>query len=147
MSTTVTFGTCSDDQRKIQKTMSGTSDYTCDIYGECDIMHPVFLTTADVTGYNYCAVFGRYYYITNITLSPGGRAFVHCAEDVLMSNASEILACEAWAVRGAVRNALLPDNMLPQLANTATQVVEFSGDGFDTSFGGYNYLLTVKGGG
>lgn len=146
--TEVKFGTCSEDHRKIVKSPTFGLTLQCAIYDKCDVLSPIFLVEANgITGYNYASAFGRYYYITKIILDKGGRAYVHCEEDVLMSNASEILACEAWAVRGAVRNKLLPDNVLPQLANTTTQVVEFSGDGFDTTFGGYNYLLTVKGGG
>lgn len=145
--TTAVFGVCNDDHRKITKTITSTAQRECSIYGDCDIMKPVLLVAGDVSAYNYVQCFGRSYFITGITLSPGGRSFVHCDEDVLMSNAAQILQCQAWGTRGGVYNKLLHDPDLPKLANTTTQVVNFSGEGFAKTFSGYNYLLIVKGGG
>ena len=147
----IRLGVCTCDNRVVDKTGSITyanNDTNCDVYHECDVMNPTFLLKYDssIVNYNYLKIesWGRYYYITGVTVAPGGRIYISCKEDVLMSNKDEILNLTAYAHRSeSQQEHYLVDKKVPSLITTFRTHQTFNTSLIDNDF---NYLLTVKGG-
>lgn len=147
----ITPGISTADTRVLDKTpfITWGNDINCDIYRECNMMNPVFLLSYNqsIVSDNYLKVesWGRYYYIQEVTLAPGGRMYFTCAEDVLMSNKDKILALNAYSSRSesSVEHYAIDDKVLSKVTNYVTHIT------FERGFSSIlsnNYLLTVKGG-
>lgn len=147
----IRLATCTCDNRVVDKTGSiiYAPVYTnCDVYHECDVMNPTFLLAynSSIVNYNYLVVesWSRYYFITGVTVAPGGRIYISCKEDVLMSNKDEILELTAYASRSqSSQEHYLIDEKVPSLITIFRTHTTFDATFNDT---GFNYLLTVKGG-
>lgn len=100
----ISIGICTDDARKISKTMSSAVSKTVRVKEPLDIMAPVFLLEYNATylSYNYCSAFGRYYFMESAT-EPGGLMRLQCREDVLASHADQILAAKCIAARNTTQ--------------------------------------------
>lgn len=146
--TNIKFYNCTDDPRKISKTVGNlVHEANAAILSSCSIMHPVFLLTyhSSLVSANYMLVsdWGRYYYITDVILSPGARCTVTGKEDVLMSNAGDILSLTGYCSRcESNKTRLMVDASVPSLVTTNVTTLNFD----KTPFSGLQYLLTVKGG-
>lgn len=86
------------ENNKIQKDITTGETLSGTLRNESNVINPVILISAEnPTNYNYCYIeeFKRYYYIKDFTSVRTGiwQLFLQC--DVLMSFASEILACSA----------------------------------------------------
>ena len=148
---TIIPGVCTCDNRVVDKTNFITfgTGINCDVYNECNVMNPVFLLkyTSSLVNCNYLKVqaWDRYYFVNSATVAPGGRIYLSCNEDVLMSNKDEILNLTAYVHRSeSQQEHYLVDEKVPSLITTFRTHQGFNG-GF-TSVLGFNYLLTVKGG-
>lgn len=147
---TITPGKCGDDNRVVSKNVEWGTGINCSVYHECSIMSPVFLLeyNSSLVNYNYLKVesWGRYYFIMDMTVAPGGRIYLTCSEDVLMSNKDAILKLNAQIVRNEkTRNKLIVDNRYPAEIKSTLGVFNFSETPFDLS-SGYNIVMTVVGG-
>lgn len=84
----------SDDNRVVTKTLNNLISVDCTIYNDVKILKPVLLLDyrATLTTYNYAYIseYGRYYYIDDITLLPGGKMQLTLSVDVLMTYADDI---------------------------------------------------------
>lgn len=143
-------GVCTCDNRVVDKTSFITfgSGINCDVYHECNVMSPVFLLKYESSlvncNYLYVQAWSRYYYVNNATVAPGGRIYLSCNEDVLMSNKDEILNLTAYAHRSeSQQEYYLVDEKVPSLITTFRTHRTFNSSLTDNDF---NYLLTVKGG-
>lgn len=153
----IEFYNVNDDNRVVSKNL-GSVIHAIDnaqIYNATSIMSPDFLVdyAPYVVNSNYVHVplWNRYYYITDVTASPGGRAVMHCREDVLMSNASAILDLDCYISRYEdQRTPLVNDSRMTKSAKTMVYNSYFSenpfayGDG--SLFQNYHYILAVVGG-
>lgn len=122
---------CADDPRTISKSLSDALTVSCHIKNECSIMQPEFYINNNDTiisgGYNYAAAFGKYYFISDITLTPAQALRIRCREDVLYTYAAQILACPAIVARNSgVPNTYLPDPELPLEQYKNQQVLQFT---------------------
>lgn len=147
---TITPGKCGDDNRVVSKNVEWGTPINCSVYHECSIMSPVFLLeyNSSLVNYNYLKVesWGRYYFIMDMTVAPGGRIYLTCSEDVLMSNKDAILKLNTQVVRNEkTRNKLIVDNRYPAEIKSTLGVFNFSETPFDLS-SGYNIVMTVVGG-
>lgn len=148
----IDIGNCIADNRVLDKTSSiawGTT-VNCDVFHECSIMNPVFMIqySPTIVGYNYVKVqsWGRYYYIVDQTVAPGGRIYLTCQEDVLMSNKEEILRLRANIHRNErVRNKMIVDSRYPAEIMSTLGIFQFSNNPFNLT-SGYNLVMTVIGG-
>lgn len=151
---TLNIGTCGDDPRKINKTFSG-SPVTVNIKDGSSIENPIFILDYS-SGYancNYCyySDFKRYYYITDIIMTPGGRAEVHCSVDPLMSFKEAINGLTCYLSRigdASQRAAFMSDPSFPISNEAYTKIFNFSGGvefSAETS-SQKQYMLTVIGG-
>lgn len=119
----ITIGICTDDARRIQKTMQNAVTLTVRAKEPLDVMAPNFYLeyNAAYLNYNYCSAFGRYYFMEPAT-EPGGSMRLQCREDVLMTHAGQILAADAIAARNtSVYNSSFND---PRYTTFQQQAVE-----------------------
>lgn len=148
----IQLGTCLADNRIVDKTsyISFGSSVSCEVFHECSIMSPVFLLAYNPSyvtcNYVYVPDWHRYYFIVDETVAPGGRIYITCKEDVLMSNKDEILNLDAQLIRNEEkRNKLIVDNRYPAEIMSTLGVFDFEETPFDVT-SGYNLVLTVIGG-
>lgn len=100
---TVIFYTCSDDERKINKTLSGGASVTFEMVYPSDVLRPSIRISASswnvAFNYMYIAALGRYYYITEVTLDNGGAVIISGRVDPLKSYATAISGLTCNIVR------------------------------------------------
>lgn len=110
---TLTLYKCSDDQRTLNKTLTDAITRTVQLKNDTDLLSPTFLLAYDATilaGYNYAAMDGRYYFITDVGGVLGGQLRISCRTDVLMTYAAAILQCPVIVSRSSTSwNAYIED--------------------------------------
>lgn len=165
---TVNFYYCGDDPATLSKGLNLIGSYNCQIKENSSLLTPtIILRTSEwktmntSSPVNYCQIadtsFGnRYYFIKNPTITTGNRIELDLNVDVLQSNRTELMECEAYVQRsGNISdwNRYLPDPLIP--IKTTTRVINLPFDStpfevIDSSATGsnmfFNYLLTVVGG-
>lgn len=148
---TINFYNVTDDPRVIQKNVTSLV-YSCNanILDNCSIKNPTLVLSynSSLVSANYFHIpeWNRYYFMGEPVLSPGGRCIVTGKEDVLYTNANEILnlyaycsRCESKAQNYAVDSAPL------SLVTTNVTNLHFA-QVFTANGTGLQYVLTVKGG-
>lgn len=115
----------------------------------CSILSPVLLLTwsSALQGCNYAYIpeFGRFYFVGDITLMPGGRCAVPCYVDVLTTWATGIKAAVGTVLRAETpKSKMMYDSKFPLIAKMGVDQTFFDSTPF-TATEGYNYLLTVQG--
>ena len=149
---TITFYSTGDDNRVLNKQLSGATNRECNIYGDITLGQPSFLVAYDEAlfskNYLYWPLVNRYYYITNITGSKGERLLITAKVDPLMSFRNQIENLSCVIDRAASnRSKWIDDNVYPMEASTQVQNYQFSSTPFSTAdVVSGNYLLTVIGG-
>ena len=145
----IDFYVNTDDKRVINKTLGVAKTLTnCQLINESSVINPIIEIDIDPTlyGYNYAyiAYFGRYYYITDITVIDGARMRVNLSVDVLKSFASQILACNV----NSRRNQASYDMYLPDDRPVESRYIKYSKE-FPVSFKDYKpaYILITVGNG
>ena len=157
MSIIIRVGVCTEDPRKLDKRpnfeSSSPAEISVDVKDNCSIMSPQFILTAalvDLTQYNFLHVpsWGRYYYINDIVALTGSRVSIRCAEDVLTSNADQILGLSAYVVRSEQhKNAYLPNSSYHAQTNRQCETIPFNRTPFTANYGSDQvYLLSIMGG-
>ena len=119
----------------------------------CDILSPSivlsYVTNLESYNYVYIPEFHRYYFITGISLLSGKRAVINCAVDVLHTYHADIKNCNGTIVRAEKpKSRNIHDSKYPiidKMESTSTlwppALSPF------TAANGWNYVLTVVGGG
>lgn len=108
-----------DDPRVVNKTVTAVATVTADPTENMSILTPSFLIEYNSTyltaNYCYVELFGRYYYIRNISVVKGNRMLVECSVDVLKTYATALTDCECIATRSESIGAPseIPDKNLP----------------------------------
>lgn len=152
---TVTLYTCTDDPRKLDKTITaiGTA-ITAEPTEDCSIINPRLILTYNSSrlpcNYFYISDFGRYYFVTGMTVMPGGLIDLTGKIDVLKTYSASIKACDATIIRSESVGGptQYPDNKLPILPNRFDVTsVKLEGNQLPqaTILTPYNYLLQVRG--
>lgn len=111
---TITLYKCADDPRKLYKTLTGSKSLTAQIKDAASIMTPTFYINYDSDlldqHYNYAQVWGRYYFIDDMTVDIGGSIYIKCREDVLFTFANQIINCPIIVERSdSTYNAFISD--------------------------------------
>lgn len=114
----ITYYKADADLRKPNKSITRMGDpHTCTPFGDYDILTPKFLvshTPPVNVNYLYCDDFNRYYLITNIMHTSGGRCILVCKEDCLYTYWNEIKTQNVTVSRNEYRiNPNIIDNLLP----------------------------------
>lgn len=138
-----------DDKRVINKTLGTAKTLSsCQLIDESSIINPVIEIDIDTSlyayNYAYIAYFGRYYYITNITVLDGTRMRINMAVDVLKSFESQIKECYV----NSRRNENSFDMYLPDDRTIESRFIRYS-QKFPHSFDdeSASYILITVGNG
>jgi hypothetical protein len=148
MSISVSFGYTSDPVNKISKTYEEQGTVTCELKTGTSVESPTFIVTGSgvprTANYAHCAGFGRYYYITDITLTPEGW-YVTCTSDPLMSFSAEILALPVLAERNEnTSQSYLPDASVATYNKMRVKYSHFNGGELHkTSDGADRFILIL----
>lgn len=149
---TLTFYTITDAPNVVNKNIGdGTSIQNCNPVEPCDMLNPSFImeqgTAAASANYVYVPVFSRYYFITGRTLLSGHRLMITCAVDVLYTYGAQIKNCTGTVIRAEnPKSKNIHDTKYPLVAQMKSTSTLFPQTPF-TYLNGWNYLLTVVGGG
>lgn len=152
---TVTLYTCTDDPRKLDKTITaiGTA-ISAEPTDDCSIINPRLILTYNsnrlTCNYFYISDFSRYYFVTGMTVMPGGLIDLTGKIDVLKTYSASIKACDATIIRSESVSGptQYPDNKLPILPNRFDVTsIPMGGNKLPqaTILTPYNYLLQVRG--
>jgi len=118
------------------------------------ILTPKFLISGDLRGYNYCyiALFGRYYYITDLVAKSGNLMEVSLKCDPLQSFKTEILNCETIIERASsssLINSYFNDGQYWTQANKKVSYIPFlnkHNEELTLPRNANSYILTIAGG-
>lgn len=153
---TITLYKVSCAPNTVDKTEFLSDEYSltqCRPNEPCDILSPSivlsYVTNLETYNYVYIPEFHRYYFITGISLLSGKRAVISCAVDVLHTYHADIKNCNGTIVRAEKpKSRNIHDSKYPiidKMKSTSTlwppALSPF------TAANGWNYVLTVVGGG
>lgn len=137
---TLTLYKNTSDKRVLNKTITLVVTYNNVLFlDDTSIINPRFDLALDLNiipeiNYCYCSDTKRYYYINNITPTAGGRVYLDCSVDVLMTYKDKILEIPALIYTQTQHaNVLLANNNLPQQANDQIQNIKFTESELTTS--------------
>lgn len=156
MSFMATFYNCSDDPRKLNKTLTnGVEVREIRPTENCDILNPVLELDykEELTGKNYVVIdtpFSRSYFITDMSITIGKKIVISCSADVLYTYKADIEKINANVVRQEFKvKDMLPDPSYVYL--NQSDVINVTPEGVGSSiFGnqiqdGYYIVLGVAG--
>ena len=144
----VEFYTCSDDPRKISKTMQSVKTTNCTVYNGCSVTSPVIMLRYDpsIITCNYFRIpeWNKWYSIADYSVDNAKTLYVTGMIDVLYTYKDQILECDATAIRneGVGSPTYIPDSSLP-LYPESDYVTSLSIGSYAVK-GDYHYLLTTK---
>lgn len=144
----VIFYKCSDDPRSLNKTYTDEKRKTCTVYAECSILNPSILLRYDAGlihhNYMYIPEWGRYYFVSSMSVATGKQMIVTGSVDVLQTYKDEIKNCPATCIRneGVGRPTYIPDSSLP-LYPDSDYVTSLSLGNYGAP-GGLQYFLATK---
>lgn len=153
---TITLYKVSCAPNTVDKTEFLSDEYSltqCRPNEPCDILSPSivlsYVTNLETYNYVYIPEFHRYYFITGISLLSGKRAVINCAVDVLHTYHADIKNCNGTIIRAEKpKSRNMHDGKYPiidKMESTSTlwppALSPF------TAANGWNYVLTVVGGG
>lgn len=104
-----------DDPKCLYKHPTDSITLSAEIKENCNLMTPIFdvlYNSAVVQNhYNYVSAFDRFYFVIDITVTPGGAMRLSCKEDVLYTYADQIVQCPIIAERSNnAYNTYIADN-------------------------------------
>ena len=136
----------SDDKRVLNKTMDTQRSVTADIKGTCSITAPNLILSYQGVDFNYIYVpaWSRYYFVTDITVTTGGRVEVRCKVDVLMSYRDDILNTSAHIIRSETKPQLTISDDRNVFYGKKQNIIKTFGSGFTCDSLSKCFLIGVK---
>lgn len=137
----------SSEKQAINKTLSLALTLTGSLRGESSVINPSFqIQYGNPTSFNYCYIplFGRYYFINNITSVRNNIWRIDCEVDVLMSFRTQILNLDV-IVSDSTNEGSEPyftGNVWQTTVKTKTDIINFSNGLLDDG----EYILITSGG-
>lgn len=118
------------------------------------VLAPKFLISGNLMGFNYCyiALFGRFYYVTDIVAKSGNLMEVSLKCDPLQSFKTQILNCSAVIERAgsdSLINSYFNDGMYWTQANKTVKFIPFlssTNEELTLPRNANSYILTIAGG-
>lgn len=155
MSFIAKFYNCSDDPRKLSKTLTDEIEISNIKPTEnCDILNPVLELDyrQDLTTRNYVVIgapFNRSYFITDMSITIGKKIIISCAVDVLQTYKDQIKPINANVVRQEkLTEPYLPDSEYKIRSGFQNQTYNWYSQTGNTVFASTPYyILNVLGGG
>lgn len=129
------------------------SNLSCSMYGDIDMLNPVFLLKYNSKVFKAnaleCSDFGRYYIITGVDLVDGGKMRVRCHVDVLKTYGKSIKNAKALVYKtkgGSTTGNFLSDSNIPVDSRSYIRNIMFEQEGGFKFGEAGGYVLTVIGG-
>lgn len=143
---TITLYKNTSEKERISKTLTGAISKTGTLRTDTSLIDPVITVTSttNLSSYNYLYIpsFGRYYFITDITVVKNNLWQLTCHCDVLMSWKSQILQQQVVVDRqNTFYNLYLPDTKFIVDARRRVQTYPFP-----YKFGGQHSYVIAFGG-
>ena len=144
---TIEFYNNSSEDNRLNKTITAIKTCTGTLKEASNILDPsVLITLTDVTGINYAyiPVFGRYYFVTDISVDRQNLYRVSLRCDVLMSYKSQILTCKGILKESTSKNIsnYLPSSSWVTLQKDSTFIKTFPSGLLDSG----EFILITAGG-
>lgn len=138
--------TTNNDKKVISKELTKVKQVEIHLLDDTELKTPyieianVDITTLKNVNYIYLPDFGRYYYITDITLLTGGNVAISTSIDVLMSHKDSILNIKGTVKRAEnLKNGYIVDDNYKSLAYSNIVTKKFPNAMTNDSF----ILMTV----
>lgn len=146
-----TFFNCTDDPRKLDKTLVPVKQKNVEIYNACSVITPVLslVYDPDILSCNYLQLneWNKYYFINNFNVDNAKRLYVISTLDDLYTYREDIRNCVATAIRNqAVGINYVPDPSLPMMPDSNYCVSQVIGQYWSTSVTEQpkHYVLATK---
>ena len=115
---TATLYTTTDDNRKVNKSLTTIASVNLHPLKNVALLTPDFVIDYNAAylsaNYIYVATFGRYYYISDITVSTANTMILHCICDYLMSWKNYFADIPCVVTRNEfIKSTNVPDSKLP----------------------------------
>lgn len=132
MAVSIQIGSTSSAANVINKGTSLRGAVSATLKQPCSVEAPAFILNSSLVStsdnYLYCADFGRYYYIADISEQPGQISVVQCSVDPLMSYKDSILALNVNVSRTETEHSNIIDTNLVKTANDEVVYLPLSGE-------------------
>lgn len=142
---TITLYNNTSDNIRLSKTLTQITQLTGTLRANCDVLNPVILFEGEFNvncNYLHIPDFGRYYYVTDITVINSNMYQVTAHVDVLQTYAAQIKTCTGIIARQENSyNRYLNDSNFKIYQNPIIKTTTFP-QGFDT----HQLILAVAGG-
>lgn len=144
----IVFYNCNSERNKLNKNLTNPLTLTGTLRNATSVRTPSITVESSVSiiGYNYCyiAAFGRYYYVSNITIVHNDLYQIDMIVDVLMSFKNDILATAAIIDHTSEISTTdyMSSNIWETLVKDKTDIINFPSGLSET--GGY-VLITAGG--
>lgn len=143
----IIIGNTPNDKMQLTKSFTNTTSYSCELINDCDVVNPsvIISTSNNLSAHNYARIeaFGRYYYITKITVLKNGLWLLDMKCDVLMSYNSQIKALPCVLERQTYNaNTYIPDS--EYMVQSKTDIVQKK---FPNSLNTGNSIILITNGG
>lgn len=135
-----------DDNRVLNKTLYVQRNVIADIKGTCSITSPTLILSYQGVDFNYIYVpaWSRYYFVTDITVTTGGRVEVRCKVDVLMSYRGGILNTSAHIIRSETKPQMTISDDHNLFYGKKQNIIKTFGSGFTCDALSKCFLIGVK---
>ena len=149
---TITLCKTADENIKVIKTLSDHITLVGALRSECSILNPTIEIETDlnISNYNYAIIneFGRYYFITDITVINHKLWKLSLKCDVLHTYSDDIFKLQVNVLRSySSVNLMLEDKELNTYSDDRVQCINFPKALTSTSNNQFKYYLAVIGGG
>lgn len=150
---TINLMTTTDDPRVVTKATNLVVSLEAKPTENCSVLNPQLLLnySGSLINVNYMQIpqFGSYYFVDNITVSPGGQIVINGSIDVLKTYDFYIRSCTATVIRSESigKPTSIPDSKLPIIPNkfSATSIKIANTVNMITPLLSNNYVLIVRG--
>lgn len=156
----ITLYTCTDDKRKINKTLSNGVTGTATPVRPINLINPEIILDHSVSmgwdalNHNYCYIstFARYYFITDYTIDTAARIHLTLEVDPMYTMGAAIKATTQHVIRAESvgKPTMITDPKLATAPYKDMKVILFEGGELglsDATDYTLNYILNVAGGG
>lgn len=147
----ITLYNNSSDNDEVHKRITSLTTRHCEIFEDCSIQRPRLKVAMgdNIINANYLYIpkFSRYYYIENMNIYDGAYVVIDARVDVLMSFWNSFKNSQCIAKRSSSNyDNMLEDTLIAKYP-TSQYITRKFGTPFNPSDSGFNYVLTVSGGG
>lgn len=136
----ITLYNCSSPSIKMAKTLTNGTTTGANVYpdGPIDVVNPIFIIDRAKVNFNHnylvCPTLGRSYFITDIYVNSGKKAYITCHCDVLSSFATTINNTNYNFVSGAADLNMVEDPSYPLIDTFIKPIIHYEISNWNGNF-------------